>query len=399
MPVILLTAAVIMIITMAGGSYIDLRSDEMHSRHLLISTGLEKIVRFTQELNGMLRVSVLEQNTLRSSSYQTVHNELEYTFLSIENLTQGTPFAGDILALSAERQELHIKELEALKLMQSDQWDQAHALLFSDSYTLARKIYEINSDTTISALNGDLETTASTFRQVRSASILVRIAALGLLFWSGLMFSNRIRREMAEQERLKQKLGAANLHLEDMVQERTAELEEANRKLESLSLTDALTGLANRRRFDEVMQAEWQRARRVKEPLAIMMIDVDHFKSYNDHFGHQAGDIVLQQISTILKDHVRRSSDLAARYGGEEFVLVLPRMDQDEAEAQAEVVRSAIEESAIPHIIEPQRVVTVSIGVSACVPQSVSEVRALLLEADRGLYNAKKGGKNRVSCS
>jgi len=397
LPLSLLIAAALMVVTMAAGSYIDLRNDEMHARHLAISTGLEKIVRLNQELSQMLMVSVLERNTLRSSSYPNVHAKLEMTVDSVELLTRNLALADDISALSAERRELRRIELKALDLMEADRWQEARAMLFDDNYVLARKIYEINSDTAISALNGELTSMADAFEQARLISLIVRAAALGLLLWAGLMFSRRLRHELEEQARLKDTISVANLHLEDMVQARTAELEQANRKLADLSATDGLTGLANRRRFDEVLQSEWQRAKRQGLPLAVAMIDVDEFKAYNDHFGHQAGDDVLRRIATILQENIQRSSDFTARYGGEEFVIILPRMHRGEATALVETIRRAVQAEGLKHTDQSlSGVVTISIGITARIPQPGFDAEGLLREADAALYAAKRHGRNRV---
>jgi len=397
LPLSLLIAAALMVVTMAAGSYIDLRNDEMHARHLAISTGLEKIVRLNQELSQMLMVSVLERNTLRSSSYPNVHAKLEMTVDSVELLTRNLALADDISALSAERRELRRIELKALDLMEADRWQEARAMLFDDNYVLARKIYEINSDTAISALNGELTSMADAFEQARLISLIVRAAALGLLLWAGLMFSRRLRHELEEQARLKDTISVANLHLEDMVQARTAELEQANRKLADLSATDGLTGLANRRRFDEVLQSEWQRAKRQGLPLAVAMIDVDEFKAYNDHFGHQAGDDVLRRIATILQENIQRSSDFTARYGGEEFVIILPRMHREEATAPVETIRRAVQAEGLKHTDQSLTgVVTISIGITARIPQPGFDAEGLLREADAALYAAKRHGRNRV---
>jgi diguanylate cyclase (GGDEF)-like protein len=397
LPLSLLAAAAILVVTMAAGSYVDLRNDEMHARHLAISTGLEKIVRLNQELSAMLTVSVLEQNTLRSSSYQTVHANLELTVNTVEKLTPQLALADDISALSSERRELLRVELEALELMEADQWPQARALLFDESYILARKIYEINSETAIGALNGELTAVATAFRHARLISLVVRAAALGLLLWAGLMFSRRLRQELAEQARLRDEIRAANILLEDKVRARTAELEEANRKLADLSATDGLTGLANRRRFDEVLYSEWQRAKRLGLPLALAMIDVDEFKSYNDHFGHQAGDECLRRIATVLRATVQRSGDLIARYGGEEFVVILPGVDRTEATILAETIRRAMQTEGLKHTEQSMAgVVTISIGIAARVPQPGEGADGLLREADAAMYQAKRHGRNNV---
>lgn len=405
-PLSLIAAAVILVVTMAVGSYVDLRNDEMHARHLAISTGLENIVRLNQELSTMLMISILEKNALRSSSYQTVHAKLELavntvekelTANRIEKWMRQLDLANDISALSVERRELRRVELAVIEQMEAGQWPEARALLFDESYVLARKIYEINSETAISALNGELAAVAATFKRIRFISLVVRAAALGLLLWAGLVFSRRLGQELAEQARLREKISAANLRLEDNVRERTAELEEANRKLADLSTTDGLTGLANRRRFDETLQSEWQRARRQGLPLAVAMIDVDQFKLYNDHFGHQAGDECLRRIAAVLRTCIHRSGDLIARYGGEEFVVILPGLNADKALILGENIRCAVQAENLVHTTQSNTgVITVSIGISARLPKSGQGADDLLREADMAMYEAKRRGRNLV---
>ncbi|MBL7489774.1 diguanylate cyclase [Frankia sp. AgB1.9] len=183
--------------------------------------------------------------------------------------------------------------------------------------------------------------------------------------------------------------------LERKVAERTQQLAAANQRLEQLSVTDQLTGLANRRRLDEALQAEWQRAMRQKSPLAIAMIDIDLFKLYNDHFGHTAGDRCLHRVATCLAAS-SRTADLTARYGGEEFAAVMPDTDIDAAARLAERLRSAIEKLDEPHSPVAHRVVTVSIGVASNTPAPGSDPTALVELADTALYRAKNRGRNRV---
>ncbi len=397
LPIGLLTTATILVVTMAAGTYIDLRNDEMHTRQLEISTGLEKIVRLNQELSGMLMISVLEQNTLRSSSYQNVHNKLELTVKSVENLTQHLDMSEDISALSNERRELRRVELKALERMEEDKWKLARQLLFDNNYVLARKIYEINSDTAIGALNGELSAMARDFYRARIISLVVRVIALILLFWTGLVFSRRLNQEFEEQEKLRNEIEETNLLLEDKVRERTTKLEEANRKLADLSATDGLTGLANRRRFDQVFETEWQRAKRRGLHLAVAMIDVDQFKAYNDYYGHQAGDDCLRRVGTILGENVQRAGELIARYGGEEFVVILPGLNSDEALNMAETIRSAVQAQNLPHSQNSVAgFVTVSIGVATLIPQVGGKSTSLLKDADAAMYEAKGRGRNNV---
>lgn len=159
----------------------------------------------------------------------------------------------------------------------------------------------------------------------------------------------------------------------------------------ALARTDGLTGLANRRCFDETLQAEWNRARRQGTPLALFMVDIDDFKRYNDAEGHRAGDRCLQAVAAVFQSHARRAGDLAARYGGEEFVLVLPNTPAPDAARLAESLRAAVEARRCG--------VTVSVGAASRVPGEDERAESLLGEADRALYRAKETGKNRVVVS
>jgi diguanylate cyclase (GGDEF)-like protein len=183
--------------------------------------------------------------------------------------------------------------------------------------------------------------------------------------------------------------------MERMVADRTDELARANERLSYLTFTDALTGLANRRRLQRVLSAEWRRARRAGRPIALAMVDIDHFKRYNDEFGHVAGDRCLQRVATLLDLHAR-ADDLAARYGGEEFAIVMPGTDLDTALGAADRLRAAVEALGEPHPLVDERVVTVSVGVAALVPPPSSGVRHLTELADAELYLAKQTGRNRV---
>jgi diguanylate cyclase (GGDEF)-like protein len=192
------------------------------------------------------------------------------------------------------------------------------------------------------------------------------------------------------------RLSASHRELEHKVAERTRELEEANLRLEALSTTDGLTGIANRRRFDEVLKDEGNRALRLLQPLALLMLDIDLFKNYNDRYGHQAGDECLRSVGRILEANSRRSSDLAARYGGEEFVLLASHTDTERAMHLANVVRESIESLELTHADAPHGKVTVSIGVAVMLPESGRPPELLITKADEALYCAKNAGRNRV---
>jgi diguanylate cyclase (GGDEF)-like protein len=183
--------------------------------------------------------------------------------------------------------------------------------------------------------------------------------------------------------------------LERKVTERTAELALANERLEMLSITDALSGVANRRRLEDALNAEWRRAHRAGTPLSLAMVDIDHFKLYNDQYGHLAGDECLHRIATQLRRHTREH-DLVARYGGEEFAIVMADTDIDNARTLAERLRASVVALGQPHALVPDRIVTVSIGVASTHPIPGRTHTDLLDAADVELYKAKRGGRNRV---
>ncbi len=180
--------------------------------------------------------------------------------------------------------------------------------------------------------------------------------------------------------------------LRDMTAQKEAQVE-----LLRLVSRDSLTGLANRRAFDEVMKDAWSRALRDAQPVSLIMADVDHFKLYNDSFGHQQGDECLRAVARVLTAEARRPADLVARYGGEEFCVVLPNVDLEGAQVVAERIRAAVESLGIPRASPGiGAVVTLSLGVASIVPAGEDSPESLLRHADRELYRAKHLGRNRV---
>lgn len=173
-------------------------------------------------------------------------------------------------------------------------------------------------------------------------------------------------------------------------------LADANIELQKLAALDSLTGIANRRRFDEAMHVEWQRGQRQRRPLSLLMCDVDCFKMYNDSFGHMAGDLCLKKAAAVLTSCLKRTTDLAARYGGEEFAIVLPDTDAAGARKVAEDCLRQLEELAIDHPQSPHSVVTMSIGIATLVPSAEQDAGDMVESADRALYAAKSAGRNRA---
>jgi diguanylate cyclase (GGDEF)-like protein len=168
--------------------------------------------------------------------------------------------------------------------------------------------------------------------------------------------------------------------------------------LRQLARVDGLTGLANRRHFDETLTSEWRRCRRSGTPLSLILIDLDHFKLFNDRYGHPAGDSCLKLVSACLQAGFTRSHDLVARYGGEEFVCVMPETLLEGAEAKARSLEKSVRALRIPHESSavPEGIVTISLGVAVAVPSVGDECAELILRADRSLYMAKDAGRGQV---
>lgn len=185
----------------------------------------------------------------------------------------------------------------------------------------------------------------------------------------------------------------ARLDVTELVQKSMA-LERSNQQLELLSATDGLTGLANRRQFDQHLYAEWQRSMRSGQPISLLLIDIDHFKRYNDRYGHLAGDACLRQVAGILYDCAQRSGELVARYGGEEFALLLPGADAEAAMTVAQRCMDEIVRADLPHEDSPvAEHLTVSIGVATVVAVQDLVAESLVRCADEALYRVKSSGR------
>lgn len=219
---------------------------------------------------------------------------------------------------------------------------------------------------------------------------------------------NRVLMDRAERSANAQgsdfSLFQTTVMLEEQVRHRTEELGLANQaltdlnhRLRELSNSDGLLGIANRRHFDARLDEEWRRAQRQGQSLSLLLIDVDHFKRYNDSYGHQAGDRCLQAVARAAQSALRRPGDLLARYGGEELVVILPHTELAGATLVAQAIQRALGDLHMPHADSPVAdQVTVSIGVATMVPEPQADSAQLLAAADLGLYAAKASGRNRT---
>jgi len=208
-----------------------------------------------------------------------------------------------------------------------------------------------------------------------------------------------LRRYQQDQE-----LSAKNLELEKLnasleqkVKERTRELQHANLELARLANVDGLTQIANRRRFDEYLAIEWRRLLREQQPLGLILIDIDYFKPYNDHYGHQRGDDCLVQVARRIAMVPNRSTDLVARYGGEEFAVILSNTSAENALLVAESIRKMVSVLAIPHArSDVSNFITLSLGISSLIPTLNKSSDSLVAQADEALYIAKNQGRDRA---
>lgn len=214
-----------------------------------------------------------------------------------------------------------------------------------------------------------------------------RIAVLQLFLTLAMLMSFPVSIVLMERQRFEIELQSAYL-----------QMEHAFLKMESVATLDALTGLANRRHFDEAIEQEWRRSLREEKPLAVLLLDVDKFKGYNDFYGHVAGDECLRRVAMAICSIPSRSGDLTARYGGEEFVVLLPNTELHSASTVASRIRQAVAELEIPHEVSDFGLVTISIGCAAFVPNQFLSVEGLIKAADEALYTAKHQGRNRVVC-
>ncbi len=215
-----------------------------------------------------------------------------------------------------------------------------------------------------------------------------QIGFVGFIFSQAYVLSIRFNQALAISEQL-------TVNLEALVTERTQALEASNQKLALLNITDGLTGIANRRHFDQMLEQQWAQALAKQQPLALLILDIDHFKAYNDHYGHQQGDECLKTVAQILLKNTPREESTVARYGGEEFVVLLANCTAVIAIQIAEKIRTNLELTALPHAKSDLGLVSVSIGVNSIVPIVTTSAHQWVRLTDKALYSAKHQGRNK----
>ncbi len=204
-----------------------------------------------------------------------------------------------------------------------------------------------------------------------------------------------LNQTLSALQEAKDQLQAYSFNLEMEVSKRTAALEQANQELHRLAMLDGLTRVANRRHFDEYLQQQWTLLTRLQQPLALILVDVDEFKRYNDHYGHLAGDDCLKQMAQTISDSILRPTDLVTRYGGEEFAIVLPFTTLDGARQVAKTIQAAVYNLGLPHATSSvSDRLTLSLGVSCMTPQPEFSLETLIFTADKALYQAKEKGRD-----
>lgn len=221
---------------------------------------------------------------------------------------------------------------------------------------------------------------------------MLAIWAVAALAAVALAYSLRLRQLTRRELELSRLVDERTVEL----RERTAQLEIANAALEELATVDSMTGLANRRRFDVFIQQEGQRADRSRLPLSLLLADIDHFKMFNDRYGHPAGDECIRQVASVLRAAANRVTDLGCRYGGEEFAVILADTPAEGAFAVGEFMRRQVEGLGMPNADAPDGIVTVSIGVATRDGDRYRRVVDLIQACDRALYEAKSLGRNRT---
>lgn len=391
-------AAALLVVAMGVGWLVQAQRAQLHEHYRLSSEALGRVTHLSEQLTSMLTISVLERDVFRVASYESVRVQLDNSMQEAHALTRSMALASEVDSLLERAQDVRLAEQQAIVWIYNDMWEQARQALLAEAYVMSRKLQDIDRDATVGALTGELSRQAQRLEHIHYVVLALQVVAALLVVWTVSRHAMVLRTPVQVLTKMQQAQANVQEFAETQVQARTAELEAANTRLVRLSTTDALTGIANRRYLDEVMVREYLRAQRSGTSLAVALVDVDWFKSYNDHYGHQAGDTCLQAVANILTRTVTRAGDVVARYGGEEFVVVAPMTDVQGMCEVARRVQHNLQSIALAHEHSPMRCVTVSIGVAACVPGQFGAMtpEALLQQADMVLYKAKQAGRNCV---
>ena len=263
-----------------------------------------------------------------------------------------------------------------------------------------RRDWKIGDVRGILEVDQPLDSAGLSARPLQIETAIVSLSILALFSTLLALVVGRLHRAREQAQCLSQKMSLINRSLEREMLERQrveVDLRAANDQLELLATQDPLTEIANRRGFKRALNLEWKRAQRQGSPLSLIMADIDHFKAYNDRYGHPAGDLCLQRVAAQLQAQMRRPPDLLARYGGEEFVIILPDTAPAGAYALAESMRNAVHELQLEHSDSATaRYVTLSFGIATLIPTADSSAQDLLQAADQALYHAKAAGRNRI---
>lgn len=373
------------------------------SRDTTISTSrrksnldLETVIKSTQAISGEIKLSTLLQKLLRimienAGAEKGCFIRVEQGQLLLEaegsvhqeevHILGGIALDGTKLPASIVQYVARIGESVVLNDAQSDArfWDDPYVVQTQPQSLLCAPVLHQGQVVGVVCLENNLTRGAFTPDRLELLQVLSAQAAISIE--NSLLYVNLERRVTERTQELSQA---------------TEKLQAANEALERLSYTDALTQIANKRQFQKVYEDEWERAARAKTALTVMLIDIDHFKLYNDNYGHVEGDRCLQQVADALNKAVCRTGDLVARFGGEEFIVLLPNTNIDGARLIATRLIESVRELAIPHKASlAGKDVSISLGLAQAIPQQRVDSIALINAADQALYKAKTSGRNR----
>jgi diguanylate cyclase (GGDEF)-like protein len=372
---------------------------------------IHKLQRQLYEQNSKLQLEIIER--------QKIEEEIRFLFTTTQLISKSIDFDDALkvtleqvcLAIGWDLGEAWIPNCEINKLEYSSGWytseknlekfiEKSQSLKLSFNDGLPGRIWKSQKFEWLEDISTESE--ASFKRQKNALDV-----GLKTVFGIPILVNNRVltilvfyKKELSQPEsRLINLVNAVATQLASLIQLKRTEaaLVKANQELERLATSDGLTGVANRRLFDEYLQLEWLQMFREQLPFSLILCDVDFFKLYNDTYGHLIGDFCLQQVATAIQNCVKRSADLVARYGGEEFAVILPNTDAKGAMKVAELIRQQVQALKISHVTSTvNEFVTLSLGVSSIIPNPDINPDLLIAITDKALYAAKQQGRNRI---